>query len=532
MLSTNYFIIQQRIRMSGTGTGRGSGRAHFRSKSGCCICGTKSSSSRFTASERYAEHFGNCFGEGAADRSGDLCNACVLCVKRWLSRGKEIGRFKQVLDSKQGPGPKHMKEIAKRARRREAKKQQQQQITQQLQKHLIHHNHQSFSSRITGSSNSHNRATSLSKNSHSLSSSTNNNSTPVGHSGSSRTLHSSHQHHSHYGHHLATCVFCWAHQNNDTKVPSTNSVSSTNGNGLAKNSATTSTPLANAGGSAFPPPASGVNFVRTRSSVSRKLDLASKSNNNLDKAELDGLNNLANFSTSLSSSSLHYVQGHSDSSSFISASLSRSGFGESSSDNHSQSSLQHNFEQFRPPRPPPGVSHQSGGVMIGNVSGLTCNGNLSGGGVLTRAASAASNCFTGFFDGGASSTCSSTTSTPSTPTRRQNRRTRLPPVKISSSGIELDDILRKIQKDSKNMNLDNHQINMAVQREIRLRNRIINPPPMVGSCGPNRTPSTSSAHEHLVNLTTAASTTTLSDAASVEGSSVDAASNSAANLRV
>ncbi|KAM3173069.1 hypothetical protein ACTXT7_013228 [Hymenolepis weldensis] len=81
--------------MSGTGTGRGSGRAHFRSKSGCCICGTKSSSSRFTASERYAEHFGNCFGDGAANRSGDLCNACVLCVKRWLSRGKEIGRFKQ-----------------------------------------------------------------------------------------------------------------------------------------------------------------------------------------------------------------------------------------------------------------------------------------------------------------------------------------------------------------------------------------------------------------------------------------------------
>uniref|UniRef100_A0A0R3TMS1 SIN3-HDAC complex associated factor n=1 Tax=Rodentolepis nana TaxID=102285 RepID=A0A0R3TMS1_RODNA len=97
------FIIQQIIKMSGTGTGRGSGRAHFRSKSGCCICGTKSSSSRFTASERYAEHFGNCFGEGATDRSGDLCNACVLCVKRWLSRGKEIGRFKQVFLSSTSP---------------------------------------------------------------------------------------------------------------------------------------------------------------------------------------------------------------------------------------------------------------------------------------------------------------------------------------------------------------------------------------------------------------------------------------------
>ena len=82
--------------MSGGGIGRGSGRAHFRSKLGCCICGTKSSSSRFTASERYAEHFGPCFGEVAARRSGDLCNACVLCVKRWLQRGKHPGYFSQV----------------------------------------------------------------------------------------------------------------------------------------------------------------------------------------------------------------------------------------------------------------------------------------------------------------------------------------------------------------------------------------------------------------------------------------------------
>ncbi|VUZ40015.1 unnamed protein product, partial [Hymenolepis diminuta] len=254
---------------------------------------------------------------------------------------------------------------------------------------------------------------------------------------------------------------------------------------------------------------------------------------NLARAELDGLNNLANFSTSSSISPLRYAQGHSDSSSFISASLSRSGFGESSSDNHSQTSLKHNFEHFRPPRPPPGISHHSDGVAVGNISGPNGNGNLSGVGVITRsAASASSNCFAGRFDGGASSTCSSTTSTPSTPTRRQNRRTKLPPVKISSSGIELDDILRKIQKDSKNMNLDNHQINMAVQREIRLRNRIINPPPMVSLGGPNRTPSTSSVNEHLGNLTTAASTTTLSDGASVEGGSVDAASSSATNLRV
>ncbi|CAH8609556.1 unnamed protein product [Schistosoma rodhaini] len=118
--------------MSGSGTGGGggggssgggSGRAHFRSQLGCCICGTKSSSSRFTSSQRYAEHFGACFGPQGITRSGDLCNACVLCVKRWLQRGRQPNFFVQVLDSKKGPGPKHMKEITKRARRREAKQQ-------------------------------------------------------------------------------------------------------------------------------------------------------------------------------------------------------------------------------------------------------------------------------------------------------------------------------------------------------------------------------------------------------------------------
>lgn len=118
--------------MSGSGTGGGggggssgggSGRAHFRSQLGCCICGTKSSSSRFTSSQRYAEHFGACFGPQGTTRSGELCNACVLCVKRWLQRGRQPNFFVQVLDSKKGPGPKHMKEITKRARRREAKQQ-------------------------------------------------------------------------------------------------------------------------------------------------------------------------------------------------------------------------------------------------------------------------------------------------------------------------------------------------------------------------------------------------------------------------
>ncbi|TGZ71818.1 hypothetical protein CRM22_002438 [Opisthorchis felineus] len=107
---------------TGSGGGTSSSRSQFRSQTGCCICGTKSSSSRFTISTRYSEHFAGCFGQQAAARSGDLCNACVLCVKRWLQRDRQTGLFAQVLDSKKGPGPKHMKEITKRARRREARK--------------------------------------------------------------------------------------------------------------------------------------------------------------------------------------------------------------------------------------------------------------------------------------------------------------------------------------------------------------------------------------------------------------------------
>ncbi|EUB56205.1 hypothetical protein EGR_08953 [Echinococcus granulosus] len=397
--------------MSGGGTSRGSGRAHFRSRLGCCICGTKSSSSRFTASERYAEHFGPCFGEVAARRCGDLCNACVLCVKRWIQRGRQPGYFSQVLDSKQGPGPKHMKEITKRARRREAKQQQ----MLQLQKQLLHQQQQ-----------------------HEL---------------------------------------------------------STRGNSRVSSLMVGT----DACGDVIVPPASPTSVVRTRSSVSRKLGFAANNagtilNVNL-AADFDVISNLAEISTSSSSSSLHYPQGRSDTTSFLSASLSRSmvfrtshmapaGFGESSSsqvslcDSHSPASLHHLHENFRPPRPP-----QAGAILQANggcaTSGISVGGIGSGGGVgvMTRAAASASasNSLGGFFDG-ASSTASSTTSTPSTPTRRQNRRTRLPPVKISSTGLEVHDILRKIQKDNNNMNMDNRQINMAMQREIRLRNRIVNPP--------------------------------------------------------
>jgi len=54
----------------------------YRSLTGCCICRAKSSSSRFTDSSKYESHFAPCF-HLKEERSGDICNACVLLVKRF-----------------------------------------------------------------------------------------------------------------------------------------------------------------------------------------------------------------------------------------------------------------------------------------------------------------------------------------------------------------------------------------------------------------------------------------------------------------
>jgi hypothetical protein len=54
----------------------------YRSSTGCCICKAKSSSSRFTDSKKYEEDFMKCF-KLAEPRQGEICNACVLLVKRW-----------------------------------------------------------------------------------------------------------------------------------------------------------------------------------------------------------------------------------------------------------------------------------------------------------------------------------------------------------------------------------------------------------------------------------------------------------------
>lgn len=54
----------------------------YRSSTGCCICKAKSSSSRFTDSKKYEDDFFKCFLL-AERRTGEICNACVLLVKRW-----------------------------------------------------------------------------------------------------------------------------------------------------------------------------------------------------------------------------------------------------------------------------------------------------------------------------------------------------------------------------------------------------------------------------------------------------------------
>lgn len=64
----------------------------YRSARGCCICGSKSSSSRFTSSDKYEEDFPACFEVNEGSRTGLICNACVLLVKRWQKLPEESKR--------------------------------------------------------------------------------------------------------------------------------------------------------------------------------------------------------------------------------------------------------------------------------------------------------------------------------------------------------------------------------------------------------------------------------------------------------
>lgn len=80
----------------------------YRSSTGCCICKAKSSSSRFTDSKKYEEDFLECF-QLVAPRQGEICNACVLLVKRWkkLPAGSDRN-WRHVVDARAGPGMKSM----------------------------------------------------------------------------------------------------------------------------------------------------------------------------------------------------------------------------------------------------------------------------------------------------------------------------------------------------------------------------------------------------------------------------------------
>ncbi|XP_002734558.1 SIN3-HDAC complex-associated factor-like [Saccoglossus kowalevskii] len=79
----------------------------YRSVNGCCICKAKSSSSRFTDSKKYESDFERCFQLKNDKRTGEICNACVLLVKRWKKLPKGTDRnWHHVVDARAGPGTK------------------------------------------------------------------------------------------------------------------------------------------------------------------------------------------------------------------------------------------------------------------------------------------------------------------------------------------------------------------------------------------------------------------------------------------
>jgi len=78
----------------------------YRSLDGCCICKAKSSSSRFTDSQKYESEFSKCF-RLEESREGDICNACVLIVKRWRRLPEDTKKhWAHVVDARNGPGNK------------------------------------------------------------------------------------------------------------------------------------------------------------------------------------------------------------------------------------------------------------------------------------------------------------------------------------------------------------------------------------------------------------------------------------------
>jgi len=80
----------------------------YRSQDGCCICKAKSSSSRFTDSKKYEEDCIRCF-KLEDGRNGEICNACVLIVKRWKKLPANTTKdWAHVVDARTGPGIKNV----------------------------------------------------------------------------------------------------------------------------------------------------------------------------------------------------------------------------------------------------------------------------------------------------------------------------------------------------------------------------------------------------------------------------------------
>ena len=70
----------------------------FRSKTGCCVCGTKSQSGKpFLKSDSYKDKFPDVFG--LEERNGDICSACIKsCTTAEDRRSSEKrGKSFQVL---------------------------------------------------------------------------------------------------------------------------------------------------------------------------------------------------------------------------------------------------------------------------------------------------------------------------------------------------------------------------------------------------------------------------------------------------
>lgn len=90
----------------------------YRSSTGCCICKAKSSSSRFTDSKKYEDDFMPCF-QLEERRSGEICNACVLLVKRFKKLPPGSNRnWKHVVDARAGPGIKSLTKFKAKNKRK------------------------------------------------------------------------------------------------------------------------------------------------------------------------------------------------------------------------------------------------------------------------------------------------------------------------------------------------------------------------------------------------------------------------------